>query len=83
MKLYYASVIIQNSENSKSWSCSMQNSCTTIEDAKEIILRVRKNFRVLSAWIDTYDGANNKITVFHECYVDFVGDVERPKEAGD
>lgn len=36
MKLYYASVIIQDSENSKPWLCSMQDSCTTIKDAKEI-----------------------------------------------
>lgn len=36
MKLYYTSVIIQDSENSKPWSCSMQDSCTTIKDAKEI-----------------------------------------------
>lgn len=83
MKLYYTSVIIQDNENSKPWSCSMQDSYTTIEEAKEIILKVRKNFRVLSAWINTYDGANNKVTVFHECYVDFVGYVERPKEVGD
>lgn len=82
MKLYYASVIIQDSENSKPWSCSMQDSNTTIKDAKEIILKARKNFRVLSAWIDTYDGANNKVTVFHECYVNFIGEVERPWKVG-
>ena len=83
MKLYYTSVMIQDNENSKPWSCSMQDSCTTIEDAKEIILKARKKFRVLSAWIDTYDGANNKITVFHECYVNFIGYVERPGKVGD
>ena len=83
MKLYYTSVIIQDSENSKPWSYSMQDSCTTIKDAKEIILKARKNFRILSAWIDTYDGANNKITVFHECYVNFIGEVERPNEVDD
>ena len=32
MKLYYTSVMIQDNENSKSWSCSMQDSCTTIKD---------------------------------------------------
>ena len=41
MKLYYTSVIIQDSENSKPWSCSMQDSCTTIKDAKEIILKAK------------------------------------------
>ena len=44
MKLYYASVMIQDSENSKPWLCSMQDSSTTIEDAKEIILKARKIF---------------------------------------
>ena len=59
------------------------NMLKDIKDAKEIILKARKNFRVLSSWIDTYDGANNKITVFHECYVNFIGKVERPKEVDD
>lgn len=36
MKLYYTSVMIQDNENSKPWSCSMQDSCTTIEDAKKL-----------------------------------------------
>ena len=41
----------------------------------ETIERGRGNYRVLSAWIDTFDD-DNKSTVFHECYVDAIGNVE-------
>lgn len=76
MKLYWVSLLIQNTEHSKPWLCAMSNGCTSFEEAIETIKRVRKNFRVLSAWIDTFDDNTNKTTVFHECYVNVIGNIE-------
>ena len=45
----------------------------------ELIDTYRKNHRVLSAWIDIFDSDMNKSTVFHESYVDALGNV---KEVG-
>lgn len=42
----------------------------------ETIKRGRSNYRVLCAWIDTFDKNNDKSTVFHECYVNAIGNVE-------
>lgn len=75
MKLYWVSLLIQDTENSKPWLSAMSSGCVNLEEAMETIERGRGNYRVLSAWIDTFDD-DNKSTVFHECYVDAIGNVE-------
>ena len=77
MTQYWVSLLIQDNENSKPWLSAMTNSCSSMDEAKKTIYRGRKNFRVLSAWIDTFDKNNNKSTVFHECYVDAIGHVNQ------
>ena len=77
MGLYWVSLIIQDAENSKPWLSSMSSGCVSFEEAMKTIERGRNNYRVLSAWVDVFDENNAKITMFHECYVNVVGKVER------
>ena len=76
MKLYWVSLLIQDTENSKPWLSAMSSGCVSLEEAMETIERGRSNYRVLSAWIDIFDESGNKSTVFHECYVNSIGNVE-------
>jgi hypothetical protein len=68
MKSYWVSLIIQDKENSKPWLCAMSECCLSLDEAKKLIDQQRKNYRVLSAWVDTYY-EEVKETVFHECYI--------------
>lgn len=71
MMLYWVSAIIQNEDDKRAWLLSMNDSATSIEDAKEIINKIKTNNIVLSAWIDIFDN-NDKYTVFHEAYVNII-----------
>lgn len=75
-KLYWASFLIQETGDSRPWLCSSSSGCTSLGEAMETIDRGRNNYRVLSAWIDTYDENGDKTTVFHECYVNAIGTVD-------
>lgn len=77
MELYWVSLIIQDTENSKPWLSAISSGCVSLEEAMETIKRERDNYRVLCAWIDIFDENNYKSTVFHECYVDTIGNVDR------
>lgn len=74
---YWVSVLIQDSENSQPWLSRMLDSRSSLSEAKEIIEKYRNNYRVLSAWVDTYGENEVKTTVFHECYVDTLGDLNQ------
>ena len=74
---YWVSVLIQDSEHSQPWLSRMLDSRSSLSEAKEIIEKYRNNFRVLSAWVDTYGENKVKTTVFHECYVDTLGDLNQ------
>lgn len=76
MKLYWVSLLIQDKENTKPWLCAMSDGCISLEEAIKIIEKGKQNYRVLSAWIDTFDINNHKVTVFHECYVNSIGNIE-------
>ena len=77
MELYWVSLIIQDTENSKPWLSAISSGCVSLEEAMETIKRERDNYRVLCAWIDIFDENNYKSTVFHESYVDAIGNVDR------
>lgn len=77
MKFYYVSVIIQNKGDNRPWLCAMTDSQNRLEDAMETITRARNNYNVLSAWIDAFDENNVKQTVFHECYIDILGNIHK------
>lgn len=77
MELYWVSLIVQDTENSKPWLSAISSGCVSLEEAMETIKRERDNYRVLCAWIDTFDENNYKSTVFHECYVDAIGNVRQ------
>ena len=77
MKQYWVSEIVQNEEDKRAWLSSMQESALSMEEAMRAIEFARENFTVLSAWIDIFDNAGNKKTVFHECYVNALGFVDR------
>lgn len=83
MKFYWVSLLIQDNEHSRPWLSAMTDSCTSIEEAMDTIRRGRENYRVLSAWIDTFDENNTKQTVFHECYVNAIGKVCSPERSAE
>lgn len=76
MKLYWVSLLIQDKENIKPWLCAMSDGCISFEEAIKIIEKGKQNYRVLSAWVDTFDTNNHKVTAFHECYVNSIGNIE-------
>lgn len=75
MKLYWVSLLIQETENSKPWLCAMTDACVSLEESVKVIEKGKINYRVLSAWVDTFDNGNNKTTVFHECYINALGNI--------
>lgn len=77
MNQYWVSCIIQEKTDKRAWLCSMSDCALSMDEAMETIRKARKNFTVLSAWIDTYDKDNVKHTVFHDCYINALGDVQK------
>ena len=75
MNLYWVSAIIQNKEDKKPWLCSMYNGQASLEKALEVVAHTKEIHTVLSVWIDLFDEDMNKQTVFHECYIDCLGNV--------
>ena len=73
--LYWPSLLIQDDAHSKPYHIAMSVACMNFDRAKEVINEGRKNYRVLSAWIDVFDEHENKTTVFHQCYVNSVGNI--------
>ena len=71
---FWVSLIIQEDEQTKPWLCSKSTGFLTIEEAHKEIQFMKKNYRVLSAWIDIYENEEKK-TVFHECYIDAFGNI--------
>ncbi len=78
-KAYWVSFIIQDYEDSRPWLCALNESCGSIEEAKEAIHKQRENYRVLSAWIDVFNQDNVKTTVFHKSYINSIGILSTPK----
>ena len=74
MDAYWISAIIQDTEDSKPWLCSMTDCVFTIEQAMDVIDKTRKNYRVLSAWIEKHN-KNKKEIVFHKCYINIFGNI--------
>jgi hypothetical protein len=77
VNLYWLSFIVQDTENSKPWVCAISSGEFDLEKVLEMVKDARNKYRVLSAWIDTFDENDKKTTVFHECYINFIGDVEK------
>lgn len=77
MNLYWVSLLIQDTDKSKPWLCAMTDGCTSLDRAMDVISSCRKKYRVLSAWVDTFNSKNNKNTVFHECYVNSCGMIKQ------
>ena len=77
-KLYWVSAIIQNWNDRKAWLCPMSEGVFSLDEALEVIQRLKdNNYNVLVAWIDETDENNNKKVVFHECYIDMFGNTRR------
>jgi len=79
MQAYWVSLIVRNTTISDPYICSLYNSVSSLEEALEIIAEKRKTIIVLSAWVDVFDSgkpaSGKKTTIFHECYVNAVGNV--------
>ena len=70
-------MIIQNEHDKRAWLCPIAESVCDTNEAEDLILKARKQFTVLSAWIDIFDEDGVKETVYHECYVNPLGMVRR------
>lgn len=81
LTFYWVSLLIQDNEHSEPWLAAMTDSCISMKEAMDTVNKGRENYRVLSAWIDTFDEDNKKTTVFHECYVDAIGKVHEPERS--
>ena len=66
-------MIIQNKHDKRAWLCPIAESVCDTDEAEDLLLKVRKQFTVLSAWIDIFDEDGVKETVYHECYVNLLG----------
>lgn len=76
-KIYWVSVIMLDKTNNRPISLAIGDCVTDIETAKSMIHQARKNYTVYSAWINTINENEEKQTVFHECYVNAIGVVEK------
>lgn len=81
LTFYWVFLLIQDNEHSEPWLAAMTDSCISMKEAMDDVNKGRENYRVLSAWIDTFDEDNKKTTVFHECYVDAIGKVHEPERS--
>ena len=81
LTFYWVSLLIQDNEHSEPWLAAMTDSCISMKEAMDDVNKGRENYRVLSAWIDTFDEDNKKTTVFHECYVGGIGKVHEPERS--
>ena len=77
MKSYWISAIIQNESDVRPWLCTISAGELTLDRAKMAVKIMRNNHNVLSAWIDVFDKNNIKQTVFHECYIDALGYIDK------
>jgi hypothetical protein len=77
--LYWVSAIVQNDTDDKAWLLSMSDSVISLEKAMDTINWIRTHHKTLSVWIDVFDENNNKQTIFHECYVNVFGYVDKPE----
>ena len=73
MKLYWVSGIVQSE---KPWLLSMSNGEISLEKALEVVANLKKNYRVLSVWINTYENDESQI-VYHECCINVLGNIEK------
>lgn len=77
--LYFASAIIWDRSRNEPSLLSISTGKVTLEEAVSLIENLRRDYCVLSAWVDLFNDTTNpeeaKI-VFHECYVNAVGYVE-------
>lgn len=70
MELYWVSLIIQDTENSKPWLSAMSNGCVNLEEAMETIKRGRNEGKYMNyvkgkgyyvGYFDENDIANNRV----------------------
>ena len=70
----------KHTKETKIWCSSTSSPFKTLDKAHNEIqlMRQRDDFDVVSAWIDE-SGDGITTTVFHDCYINFVGNIENPK----
>ena len=76
-KVYWVTAILLDEANQRPMSLAIGDYVSSIKEAKDIIQCARKNYTVYSAWINTINENEEKQTVFHECYVNAIGVVEK------
>lgn len=75
MKRYWTNFIIQDDFNRHAHRESSYDCCLSLEAALLAVETMRAQHTVLSAWIDITDGDEKPSTIWHECYVDYIGHV--------
>lgn len=68
----------RHTKETKVWYSPSTSPFNTLDKTHNEIqsMRQRDDFDVVSAWIDKSDG-DNTTTVFHDCYINFVGNIEK------
>lgn len=69
---YWVYILAQNEQFTAPWSACMETDCETLDAAKIAIENYRKEFRILSAWIEKLENGEKQV-VFLQCYVDAFG----------
>lgn len=77
--LYFTNFIMKTYEYGIPFLCASYNGYLTLDEAMQNIEKQRKNYIVLSAWIDIFENDEKK-TVFHECYLNVMGNVRKPDD---
>ena len=73
MVRYWVSCTIQEKEDSAPWLCACSTCQLSLDEAMEVVESYKRNWRVLTIWIDCYDDNNNKTIVYHECCIGILG----------
>lgn len=74
--MYWVNAIVLNLGTRKPCHIANSTACEDLNQAKSMISRLSNQFELISAWIDKIED-DVKITVFHECYVDALGNIRK------
>ena len=75
VKLYWVSAIVEHDGDKKPCLLSINQAELGLDKAMEVVERIKKDYTVLSIWIDVFDKQDVKSTVYHECYLNAFGDI--------
>lgn len=73
MMKYWPHLLVQDENNGNVWLYASDEYKYDVESAKIFIEEGKKKYKVLTAWIDTFNADAERVTVYHECLVNIAG----------